>query len=71
MSKPGAEEGISVDEPVTVDLKNVPAKSLLKVVLDRLGLTALVVDGQLYVTTNIAAEDRLVTVLYDVRDLDP
>ncbi len=64
------EEGIAIDEPVNVDLKDMPAGSLLKVKLDPLGLTALVEDGQLYVTTNIAAEERLVTAVYDVRDLD-
>ena len=64
------EEGVAIDEPVTLDLKDMPAKSLLKVMLKRLGLTVLVDDGQLYVTTIIAAEERLVATLYDVRDLE-
>ncbi len=64
-----AKERISLDERVTAQLQNVPARSVLDQALTRFSLTVLAVDGQLFVTTIPAAEKRLVTTLYDVRDL--
>ncbi len=65
-----AEEGVALDEPITLDVKNMPARSVLNNVLETLGLCFLIEDGWLYVTTIIAAEERLYTRIHDARDLD-
>jgi hypothetical protein len=64
-----AEEGVGVDEPIHLELKNVPARSLLKVCLEPMGLTGIVDDGRLLVTTLIAADDILYATIHDTRDL--
>jgi hypothetical protein len=63
------EEGVAIDEPLTVDLAKMPAGSLLKVVLEPLGLTGIVEDGQVRITTIIAADERIFTKIHDIRDL--
>ncbi len=55
--------------PLNWDLKNLPADSLLRVVLKPLGLTGIVEDGRLVVTTSVAADERLFTKIHDIRDL--
>ena len=64
------EEGVAIDEPLNFDLKNLPADSMLKIALEPLGLCHIVDDGRLFVTTIIEAEERLNTVIHDVRDLE-
>lgn len=64
------EEGISTDEPITVHLENVTLRSLLTLMFRPLGLTFYVDRGALVVTTETEAENRLVTVVHDVRDLN-
>jgi hypothetical protein len=64
------EEGVAVDEPITLSLENIPAKSLLNLALEPLGLTGIVEDGDIRVTTIIAADERIFTKIHDIRDLD-
>ncbi len=63
------EEGLTPDEPITIELKDMTFKSVLRWILEPLGLEAIVSDGALTITTIIAADEKLHTVGYDVRDL--
>lgn len=64
-----AEEGISLDEPITFAHPGIRAKSALTLILDPLGLAFVELDGGLLITTQLAAEDILETRVYDVSDL--
>lgn len=63
------EEGVSLDEPVTLRASGVTLGSMLNLILRPLGLTALVRFGTLEVITETEAGEHLQTVIYDVRDL--
>jgi hypothetical protein len=66
-----SDEGVAIEEPVSLELENVPAQSVLRLALEPFGLlTRIVEDGQIRVTTTIAADERLFTKLHDIRDLD-
>ncbi len=62
-------EGVAMDENMNLELKNLPADSLLHLALKPLGLTSIVEDGRLLVTTLVAADERFFTKIYDIRDL--
>lgn len=64
-----ADEGVSYDQKVTVDLHDVRLESVLNHVLRPLNLTWMVEDEVLKVLTVTKASDRLVTRAYPVRDL--
>lgn len=64
-----AEDGIKTDQPVTLKLRNVSARSALELLLKRRGLTTLIDQGVLVITTPVRREDSRLLVLYDVRDL--
>lgn len=63
------EEGVALEEPITLHLENLPAKSILQITFEPLGLAGLVEDGRLLVTSIIAAEERHFTKIHDIRDL--
>ncbi|MGH7199980.1 MAG: hypothetical protein ACREJB_05205, partial [Planctomycetaceae bacterium] len=63
------EDGILLDEPITIALKNVTLETLLERMLEPLGVTALVDRGTLLITTKLAAEDELLITLYNARDV--
>ena len=63
------EASIAVDSPVKRSLRGVSLRSALKLILGDLGLTYLIQDGALLITTKEAAEQRLATVIYNVGDL--
>lgn len=63
------EEGVALNEPINRELHDLPARSLLRISLEPLGLAAIVENGQLLVSTSIEAEERLTTKVYDIRDL--
>jgi len=63
------EAGLSVDEPVTVNLRNISLRSALRLMLDRLELTTVIRDEVLMITTPEDAAARLITCVYDVRNL--
>ena len=64
-----ADVGIGTDTPVTRNLKDVSLRSALRLTLHELGLTYLIQDGVLMITTPEEAETRLKTVVYPVADL--
>ncbi len=63
------EEGIASDEPINLALAGVTLRSALNLMLQPLGLTYITRDEVLMVTTQIAADARLETRVYDVRAL--
>ena len=63
------EEGVSLDEPVTIDRQNIALHSLLIIVLREFGLTWHLDRGVLFVTTEVEAAEILQSALYDFRDL--
>lgn len=64
-----AEEGIALDEHVSLTSNDVSLGSILHVILEPLGLTYYVSEGALWINTEIDAEENLHTTVYDVRDL--
>ena len=65
-----AEEGISAEKPVNVNLDHVSAATALKLVLDPLGLTVKTeAEGVLVVTSRVRSKGELVTKVYAVADL--
>lgn len=63
------EEGVAVTHPITFQKKGLTLYSAFRLILDPMGLEAIVSDGQIVITTTIAAEEKLWTAAYDVRDL--
>lgn len=64
-----ADVGIGTDTPVTRDLKDLPLRSLLRLVLKDLDLTYVVRDEMLVITTPEAVTDLYVKKVLPVRDL--
>lgn len=64
-----AEEGISQDEPVTLNVQDVTLDSILELLLEPLGLAAIVRFGAMEITTETEAAEHLATVVYDISDL--
>ncbi len=63
------EASVSPDTPVTIDLKNLPARTVLELLLSELELTYLEKDGLILITTPEDAESQLDVRVYDCRDL--
>ena len=63
------EASIPTDTPVKKSLKGISLRSALKTMLGELGLTYVIQDDVLLITTKQAAEQRPETVAYDVSDL--
>ena len=61
--------GIGTDATVTENLKGISLRSALRLMLRELGLTCVIEDGVLSMTTTEAAEEKLMTVIYPVADL--
>ena len=67
---PALEEiGIGPDEPVTISVYGVSLRSALRLMLKQLGLTYIIQDEVLLITTPEEAESQLTVCVYDVRDL--
>jgi hypothetical protein len=65
-----ADAGIDYSTPVTFALKTrTTARTVLRAMLAQLGLTYVVKDGLVYVTTPLRARDYMVTKVYPVGDL--
>ncbi|TWT31335.1 ECF RNA polymerase sigma factor SigE [Thalassoglobus neptunius] len=64
------DEGLSADDPISINIQNVPLSTGLKLMLEPLDLTYLVKDDLLYITTKYSAEEEYVTRVYDVRSLN-
>ncbi len=70
LDTPSLEEiGIDPQEPVTVSLHGISLRSALRLMLKNVGLTYIIRDEVLMITTPEAAEAELLTCVYDVRDL--
>jgi hypothetical protein len=63
------EIGVDRHEPVTITVHNVSLRSALRLMLEPLGLTYIIKNEVLCITTAEAAEAALTTYVYDVRDL--
>jgi hypothetical protein len=63
------EEGVSIDEPINRTLSGITLRSALKIILEPLGLTYVIEDEVMKITTIIAAEEKLSTRVYPVGDL--
>lgn len=63
------DSGLTVDPPVTKSLSDISLRSALRLMLRDLGLTFLIEDEVLQITTPEEAETRLMTVVYPVKDL--
>ena len=61
--------GIGTNTPVTKNIKGVTLRTALQLILRELGLTYVVKDEMLLVTTPEEAESELTTVVYPVTDL--
>jgi hypothetical protein len=66
---PLADEGVAIDQPVTLKLKDFRLESTLKLLLRPTQLDFLVEDDILKITTRTAAAQKLMTRTYPVRDL--
>ncbi len=64
-----SDEGIGIREPLTLQGKPIAAARVLDRILEPFGLTWIIQDHVVQITTNIAAEDKLITVTYPVGDL--
>jgi hypothetical protein len=64
-----SEEGIASDEPITQVLSGISLRSTLKIILEPLGLTYVIEDEVMKITTEIDAEEQLSTRVYPVGDL--
>jgi hypothetical protein len=60
---------INARTPVTVQLTNIPLESVLALTMQDLGLSWTIDGDGLLITTHPVAEQRLIGVTYDVRDL--
>ena len=56
-------------EPVRLHLQNRSVKAVIRVLMDELKLSWILVDGVMWITTQEVAESVLKTAVYDVRDL--
>jgi hypothetical protein len=64
--------GIPPDQPVNINLRNISLRSALRLLLKELGLTYIIQDEVLLITSPDEAETQLKICVYDVRDLiDP
>ncbi|HEY3391839.1 MAG TPA: hypothetical protein VGK58_03980 [Lacipirellulaceae bacterium] len=63
------EEGIDPQEPVNVSLRGISLRSALRILLKNLGLTYIIRDEVLLITSTTEADSALVVKVYPVADL--
>lgn len=63
------ENGTSADTPITLDVKEIRLRSLLRLILTNLDLTYVVGDGYLFLTSKTEVENKLSCKVYPVHDL--
>jgi hypothetical protein len=63
------DEGVALDQPVTLKLKGLRLESVLKLLLRPVQLTFVIEDDVLQITTQAKAGEKLITRTYPVRDL--
>ena len=64
-----SDEGVSVRSPVTLKMVDRPLVSVLRALELKLGLTGILRDGVLWITTRNRADEFFQTAVFDVRDL--
>jgi hypothetical protein len=68
LDRPALEEaGVEIDTKVNISLHNISLRSALRLMLKTLGLTSIVQDEVLLITTKEAAEQQLKICVYDAR----
>lgn len=63
------DDGLGTDEPINLQLSKVSLKSALKIMLEPLGLTTVIEDEVMKITTEDKASKKVTTHVYDVRAL--
>ena len=63
------EAGVDSATPVSIDLKQMTIKTGLRLMLENLGLTYVIKDDVLKITTKELAENEMITLIYPVSDL--
>ncbi|WP_299469697.1 hypothetical protein [uncultured Gimesia sp.] len=63
------EEGLTVDEPVNVALSGIKLKSAMNIILKPIGLTYVIEDEVMKITTIVKADEIYATRVYPVADL--
>jgi hypothetical protein len=63
------DEGVGMDQPVTLKLAGVTLRSVLKLLLEPMQLTYIIEDGVMKITTVAKAGEKLITRTYPVHDL--
>lgn len=61
--------GLTSEEPLTINLRNVSLQSALRLMLKRKNLTYVIRDEVMIITTPEEAEAQFIACVYDVRDL--
>jgi hypothetical protein len=61
--------GVNLQDPITVNLRNVTLRSALRLMLKQHQLTYIIANEVLIITTPEQAESQLLICVYDVRDL--
>jgi hypothetical protein len=70
IDEPAMEDaGLTRDEPVTVNVRNVTLRSALRLLLKTKQMTYVIRDEVMIITTPEEAESELIACVYDVRDL--
>ncbi|MCA9005933.1 MAG: STN domain-containing protein [Planctomycetaceae bacterium] len=69
MSNDLGEEGLTVDEPVNLHIKEVTLHDALELILQPIGLTYIVENGVVKITTTFKASEKLTSRVYPVGDL--
>ena len=62
-----ADEGIATDEPINRVLSGISLRSTLNIMLKPLGLTYVIDNEVMKITTEVAADEKLETRVYDIR----
>jgi hypothetical protein len=63
------EAGLRVDDPITLQISNIPTRSILRLILDELDLDFVVEDAVVKVTSFGVSNRKLTTGLFPVSDL--
>jgi hypothetical protein len=64
-----ADEGVALDQPVTLKMAGVTLRSVLKLLLEPMQLSYAIEDGVMKITTSTKMGEKLVTRTYPVHDL--
>ena len=63
------DEGVALDQPITLKLAGVSLRSILKLLLEPVQLTYVIENDVMKITTAVKANERMLTRTYPVRDL--